>query len=86
MERKEWILPKDLKFKVYMDGDALCIVSEDFKNLQESPAFFVKLALQKRTEFRKFVNGIIEKLERQQAVEEANDQARETHLATERSK
>ena len=61
---EEWILPKDLKFKAYMDGDALCIVPEDFINLQESPAFFIKLHRIKREEFRKFVAAVIEYEER----------------------
>ena len=55
----DWILPKDLRFKVYMDGDALCVVDESFKNLQESPAFFVKLSRIQRERFRKFINELV---------------------------
>ena len=32
-----------IKFIAYLDGDTLCVVREDFVNLQESPAVFVDL-------------------------------------------
>lgn len=48
-------------FKVYLDGNALCVVPEWFENLQESPAFFMPLHRIKREQFRKFVNQVISK-------------------------
>lgn len=62
-KERKWVLPEDLRFKAYMDGDALCVVSEDFINLQESPSFFVKLNRHTREEFRLFINEVIDKKE-----------------------
>ena len=33
-----------MKFVVELDGDSLCIKREDFINLQETPAYFIKLS------------------------------------------
>lgn len=40
--------------KAYLDGDALCITHDDFVNLQESGAFFVKLTSKQIKEFKLF--------------------------------
>lgn len=40
--------------KVSLDGKDLCITFDDFKNLQESPAFFVELTEEQIKEFEKF--------------------------------
>lgn len=40
--------------KVYLDGNALCVVKDDFVNLQESEAFFVELTPEKIKEWKKF--------------------------------
>ena len=40
--KKEIQPPK--KLHCFLDGDALCVVGDDFKNLQESNAFFIDLS------------------------------------------
>jgi len=39
----------------YLDGNALCIVNEDFINLVESDAMFVELSYNQIKEFEKLV-------------------------------
>ena len=43
--------------KVDMDGNALCVMHDDFINLAESPAFFVELTPGQIKEFNEFVKG-----------------------------
>ena len=40
--------------KAYLDGDALCIVHDDFINLEESAAFFIDLTNKQIKEFERF--------------------------------
>ncbi len=39
------------KLICYLDGNALCIVQKDFKNIQESPCMFVDLTKKQLKEF-----------------------------------
>ena len=41
-------------FRAYLDGNALCIVGEDFDNLQDNEAFFVTLTGEKIKEWKEF--------------------------------
>jgi len=41
--------------KAYMDGDALCVVKDDFVDLVKSPAFFVTLTEEQQKEFEVFM-------------------------------
>jgi len=41
-------------FRVYLDGDALCIVHENFVDLQESNSFFVKLTEKEEEKWKEF--------------------------------
>lgn len=40
------------KLNCYIDGNALCIVREDFENLQESEAVFIPLTKEKIKEIK----------------------------------
>ncbi len=40
--------------RVNLDGNALCITFNDFKNLEEDEAFFVKLTPEQIKEWKKF--------------------------------
>ena len=41
------------KLNCYLDGNALCIVKNDFINLQESPAMFIELSPKQIKQFNK---------------------------------
>lgn len=41
----------------YIDGDALCVVREDFENVQNSPAVFIKLSEDKMNEIKELEGG-----------------------------
>lgn len=45
--------------RCFLDGDNLCIVGEDFINLQESKAFFIELSPEVLKDFQKFKKGLM---------------------------
>ena len=47
------------KLRCFLDGNSLCIVKEDFVDIQESEAFFIELTPEVLEDFKDFEKGIL---------------------------
>jgi len=56
-----------MKYICYLDGNALCIVKKDFKDLQESPSVFIDLTRKQIKE----IKDLKEKKNKDMKVEES---------------